>query len=115
MKTFTVGNLGDYSLLEMYEKMFARTHWRFINTFGPKALYDAVAVARPDLPRKPAYTSICEVCVSATAGLDARARLTISPMPKWRFAARWRRWASRSTASGPDASSAPTRDPDAGP
>lgn len=70
MKTFTVGNLHEHSLRELYEKMFSRSQWLFINSYGPKDLYEVVAKARPDLPRKDAYTSICEVCVCATEGLE---------------------------------------------
>lgn len=70
MKTFTVGNLHEHSLRELYEKMFRRSHWLYINSYGPKELFEAVARARPDLPRRETYTSICEVCVRATEGLD---------------------------------------------
>lgn len=69
MKTFTVGNLHQHSLRELYDKMFKRTQWLFINSHGPKDLYDTIASARPDLPRREKYTSICEVCVRATEGL----------------------------------------------
>jgi MoaA/NifB/PqqE/SkfB family radical SAM enzyme len=69
LKTFTVGNLREHTLRELFTRMSARTHWKFINTYGPRDLYDAVASARPDLPRKREYGSICEVCVDAAAGL----------------------------------------------
>ena len=66
---FTVGNLKHHSLRELYEKMFARSHYRFINSYGPRELYDAIASAMPERPRSERYTSICELCVRATEGL----------------------------------------------
>jgi MoaA/NifB/PqqE/SkfB family radical SAM enzyme len=67
--TFRVGSLQEHNLEAIFEKMHERSHWRFINVYGPKDLFDAVARARPDLPRKSRYGSICEVCVAATEGL----------------------------------------------
>jgi MoaA/NifB/PqqE/SkfB family radical SAM enzyme len=69
IKAFTVGNLHQYSLLDLFKKMYSRSHYLFINAYGPKALYDEIAKARPDLPRPKKCTSICEVCVRATEDL----------------------------------------------
>jgi MoaA/NifB/PqqE/SkfB family radical SAM enzyme len=71
IRTFTVGNMAQMTLQQVFDKMYMRSHWRFINAYGPKDLFDAVAAARPDLPRKREYGSICEVCVAATKGLPA--------------------------------------------
>ena len=70
IKTFTVGNLHEEGLASLYEKMIARSQYQLINTYGPKELYKIIAKARPDLPRKGSYTSICEMCVRATDGLS---------------------------------------------
>lgn len=71
IKMFTVGNLHEHTMLDLFKKMYSRSHYRFINAFGPKEVYDEIAKARPDLPRTGKYTSICEVCVRATDGVDA--------------------------------------------
>jgi MoaA/NifB/PqqE/SkfB family radical SAM enzyme len=69
IKAFTVGSLHEHSLLELFKKMFSRSHYLFINSYGPKALFDEIVKARPDLPRPKKCTSICEVCVRATEGM----------------------------------------------
>jgi len=71
IKMFTVGNLHQDSMLDLFRKMYGRSHYRFINAFGPKAVYDEIVKARPDLARSGKYTSICEVCVRAVDGLDS--------------------------------------------
>ena len=69
MGVFTVGNLHDEPLSELYPRMLARSQFRMINTYGPLELYKAIARARADLPRQGRYTSICELCVRSTEGL----------------------------------------------
>jgi MoaA/NifB/PqqE/SkfB family radical SAM enzyme len=69
IKTFFVGNLHQTPISELYERMTERAHYQMINAYGPKELYKVIAKARPDIPRKGTYTSICEVCVRATEGL----------------------------------------------
>ena len=69
IKTFTVGNAHRESLADLFAAMSARSHYRMINSHGPKELYDCVRRARPDLPRSGEYTSVCELCVRATDGL----------------------------------------------
>ena len=66
---FTVGNLHRESLKTLIGRMFNRSHYRFIQTEGPKALFKLVAAIRPDLPRDHQYTSVCEMCVRAADGL----------------------------------------------
>ncbi|MEX1368770.1 MAG: radical SAM protein [Nannocystaceae bacterium] len=68
---FTVGSVHDQPLHELIEQMDARTQYRFINTFGPKAMYEAVARARPEIRRSLMYGSICEICVRANDGVSA--------------------------------------------
>lgn len=68
--TFTVGNLKQYALGELYARMEERAHYDFINTHGPLELFRAVRRARPELPRAMQYTSVCEMCVMAAAGLE---------------------------------------------
>jgi len=70
IKMFTVGNLHQHSMVDLFRKMYARSHYRFINAYGPRAVYDEIARARPDLPRRGEYTSICEICVRAADGLE---------------------------------------------
>jgi organic radical activating enzyme len=70
IKSFTVGNLHKDSLLQLFKKMLGRSHFRYINSHGPRELYDIVRRARPELPRRGEYTSICEVCVRGTEGLS---------------------------------------------
>lgn len=69
--TFTVGNAKRENLQTLYERMLKRSHYRFINEYGPKELYRAIHQARPDLPRPSGFTSVCEMCVKATEGLSA--------------------------------------------
>jgi MoaA/NifB/PqqE/SkfB family radical SAM enzyme len=69
--TFTVGNARRESLDVLYERMLARSHFQFINTFGPVALHDAVRRARPDLPRPETFASICDVCIRSADHLSA--------------------------------------------
>jgi MoaA/NifB/PqqE/SkfB family radical SAM enzyme len=70
MSTFTVGNAKRESIPALYEKMSARSQFRFINTYGPKELFRVIADARPDLRRQSTFTSICELCVRATDHLS---------------------------------------------
>jgi MoaA/NifB/PqqE/SkfB family radical SAM enzyme len=69
IRSFTIGNLHHSGLAELYAKMENRLHYQFINSHGPKELYEVIRRARPDLKRSGTYTSICELCVRATDGL----------------------------------------------
>lgn len=71
MSPFTIGNLHRESLETVIGRMLSRSQFQFINTRGPKALYQLVASVRPDLPRQERYTSVCEMCVRANDGLSA--------------------------------------------
>ena len=70
MSPFTVGNLHRESLKTLIGRMFNRSHFQFITTEGPKALFKLVATVRPDLSREHQYTSVCEMCVRAADGLS---------------------------------------------
>jgi MoaA/NifB/PqqE/SkfB family radical SAM enzyme len=70
ISSFTVGNIYSESLETLYERMQMRSHFRLINTHGPRVLFDEIAAARPDLALKSEFTSICELCVRATEKLD---------------------------------------------
>jgi sugar phosphate isomerase/epimerase len=67
---FTVGSLHAMPLAALIERMRGRSHYRFINVFGPRQLYDAVCAAHPERHREQ-FASICDMCVAATAGLPA--------------------------------------------
>jgi hypothetical protein len=69
IKSFTVGNVWETSLTELYEKMQRRSHFRIINTHGPRTLMNCVKQSRPDVIIQDTFTSICELCVKATAQL----------------------------------------------
>lgn len=69
IKAFTVGNVKETSVAELYAQMERRAHYRFINEYGPRDLFDIVKRARPELPMQQCHTSICEVCVRATEHL----------------------------------------------
>lgn len=71
ISSFTVGSVYSESLETLYERMQMRSHFRVINTHGPRVLYDRIAAARPDIELKSEFTSICELCVRATEQLDA--------------------------------------------
>jgi hypothetical protein len=71
MSPFTIGNLHRESLEVVLGNMLKRSQFQFINTEGPKALFDLVTTVRPDLPRANHYTSICEMCVRTADGLSA--------------------------------------------
>lgn len=68
-EAFVVGSLHERPLRDLIAAMWARTHFRFINTFGPRAVLDAVTRARPERRRRLTYTSICEICVRACEGI----------------------------------------------
>jgi hypothetical protein len=70
VRPFTVGNAKREPLRDLFERMQARSHYRFINSHGPKELFRTIAEARPDIPRPSGYTSICELCVRACDGLS---------------------------------------------
>ena len=63
--TFTVGNARREPLAELFERMLSRSRYQFINAFGPRALHEAIARARPHLPIPERFASICDVCVHA--------------------------------------------------
>ena len=44
---FTVGNLRTESLAALFARMRARSHYRFIDAFGPKRLHEAVCAVEP--------------------------------------------------------------------
>ena len=70
IKAFTVGNVRETSLAELYEKMQQRSHFRLINTHGPRTLWNCVTRHRPDIPLPGTFTSICELCVKTTEHLS---------------------------------------------
>lgn len=71
--SFTVGNLNEQSLAALFDATRARTHFRFINHFGPRRLAEVLCgtgegdAGAPDTR----FASICDVCVAATATLPA--------------------------------------------
>ena len=65
---FTVGNVKTTPLATLIERMRSRSHFRFINVFGPKELYDAVCAVPPETARSE-FASICDMCVAATAAI----------------------------------------------
>jgi len=67
---FKVGNLKSSSLAELIAMMRARSHYRFINVFGPRRLYEAMCADQVALEPALEFPSICDLCVSATAGRD---------------------------------------------
>jgi hypothetical protein len=67
---FTVGNVRTAPLATLIERMRGRSHYRFINVFGPRELYDAVCAVRPETAR-PEFASICDMCVAATASISS--------------------------------------------
>jgi MoaA/NifB/PqqE/SkfB family radical SAM enzyme len=69
VKAFSVGNLHSASLRDLIARMRDRTHFRFINAFGPKEMYEAVRQVRPSVKRKLLHSSICEICVRANDGV----------------------------------------------
>lgn len=68
---FTVGNAHDSSVAELFDLMKARSHFRLINTHGPRQLYDIMRSALPSRRVRDDFTSICELCVEATRGVPA--------------------------------------------
>lgn len=70
--TFTVGNLSESDLATLYNRMKGSTHFAFINKFGPRALYEAMAEIHPDrFAGGSPWASICDVCIAATADFSA--------------------------------------------
>jgi hypothetical protein len=67
---FTVGNVKTTPLPTLIQQMRTRSHYRFINVFGPRQLYDAVCASDPTRARAE-FASICDMCVASTAGLAA--------------------------------------------
>jgi hypothetical protein len=78
---FRVGNLMTTSLAELLCVMRQRSHYRFINTFGPRQLYEAACMAHPGQAKRSGHASICDICVAATQGL--------SPAEADRIAEQW--------------------------
>lgn len=68
---FTVGNAFEDDIATLYTRMQNRLHFKFINERGPRALFETIRTARPDLALPSTYTSICEMCVRATDSLPA--------------------------------------------
>ena len=67
---FTIGNVHDSPLATLFDAMNARTHFWFINRFGPRVLYEAMAESASDpvVASSDRHASVCDVCVSATCG-----------------------------------------------
>lgn len=68
---FTVGNAFQEDIATLYTRMQSRLHFKYINEHGPRALFETIRAARPDLELPMAYTSICEMCVRSTEKLSA--------------------------------------------
>ena len=66
---FRVGSLYDAPLAELVGQMRTRSHFRFINQFGPRMLFEAMSQMQ-GRPRGDHHASICDVCVSATKDID---------------------------------------------
>lgn len=69
--SFTVGNVNDAPLAELYDRMLDRSHYRLINVLGPRVLWEGVRRQHPEVVLQPTYSSICELCVRATEQLTA--------------------------------------------
>ncbi len=72
LSTFFAGNLRNQDLASACEVMTSRSHYRFINRFGPRRLFEVMAGAR-GLDLKQTHPSICDVCVRATQGMAPQA------------------------------------------
>jgi len=71
LATFRVGNVKEQPLAALFAAMRNRTHFRFINKFGPRALFEAMSEMEPErLDRSKPHASICDVCVAATCGIE---------------------------------------------
>jgi Radical SAM superfamily/4Fe-4S single cluster domain len=64
---FTVGNVNEQPLAVLFASMRERSHYRFINRFGPRSISEAM---HGDGGQEALHASICDVCVSATHGLS---------------------------------------------
>lgn len=69
VEAFSVGNAHRSSLRDLITKARAKTHFRYINTFGPVEMYRAMRDARPDVKRRLVHGSVCEICVRASDGV----------------------------------------------
>ncbi|MFT4954883.1 MAG: MoaA/NifB/PqqE/SkfB family radical SAM enzyme [Brevundimonas sp.] len=67
LSTFAAGNVHREPLAEICARLPKRTHFRFINTFGPRRLYEVMAEAR-GLDVTAPHPSLCDLCVKATTG-----------------------------------------------
>lgn len=67
---FTVGNVNERPLADLVAEMNARSHFHFIQRFGPRVLHEAMAEMLPDRSLAGPHASICDICVGATRGLD---------------------------------------------
>jgi len=84
LRTFDVGNLRDQPLAALIAVMQGRTHFRFINEFGPRALFEVMSEMEPGrLDRSKPYASICDVCVGATCGKEPQR--VDSLLDQWRL------------------------------
>ncbi len=68
LSTFHAGNLRRQDLASACAAMTERSHYRFINRFGPRRLYEVMTAARGSDPHE-SHASICDVCVRATQGV----------------------------------------------
>jgi len=69
---FLIGNVHQYALSQLFDAMMERSHFRFINTFGPHQLFDVMRKHRQDHTMPDPLASICDMCVAATSGMDGQ-------------------------------------------
>lgn len=70
VEAFRVGNVRERPLPELVSAMRRRSHYRFINTFGPRQLYETLQGRSGRLPiLQSNHASICDICVAATQGM----------------------------------------------
>lgn len=72
IEAFTVGNLITASLADLVEAMRKRSHFRFINTFGPRQLYQTLCAAKAGGQKDDLHASICDMCVAATRNMKGQ-------------------------------------------
>jgi len=70
--SFRVGNIHDRPMSDLLADMRQRSHFRYINAVGPKALHRALAQAKGVTPDEKAFCSICDVCVKLADQLAAK-------------------------------------------
>ncbi|HTF69511.1 MAG TPA: hypothetical protein VK638_43215 [Edaphobacter sp.] len=70
IEAFRVGSLLSHSLRDLVEIMRERSHYRFINNFGPRLLYETICAVCPGSTRRDEHASICDICVAATRDIE---------------------------------------------